>query len=110
MPPDDEGRPGKGGPVAIPDKVIDTNDSSIVELVDGLPPGRQLDFASSLDAQVGDALHEHPSLNGPMLDALAAAGVAIRAPCGAVKIPDRPPWPANAVVCPICRAVCRGEL
>ncbi len=34
MPPDDEGgRPGKGGPVAISDEVIDTNDSTASDVV-----------------------------------------------------------------------------
>jgi hypothetical protein len=59
------------------------------------------------------AIHCNPALGGDggaILDALAAAKVAIQAPCGSIRVPLRPPWPPGAVHCPICWAIRDGEL
>ena len=43
-----------------------------------------------------------------VLDELARCRVAIVAPCGDHRIPLRPPFPPEAVPCPMCHALAEG--
>ncbi len=44
------------------------------------------------------------------LDMFAAAGTVIVAPCGEARVPLRPPFPHDAVCCPICFGLAGGSL